>query len=1410
MAEAKSRLVIEISGENAQKNAEALAAALKETTKSGDDASKAVKTFGENANKSSQGIGALATSAKKLAVVMGGYLSISEAIQKSDIYTGLQNRLKLVTNSQNELNQAMTDTFKIAQNTHQSWESAAQVYQGFANNAKALGLTMQHTAQITETVSKAIAISGSSAMASEAALVQFNQALSSGALRGEDLNSVLEQAPGLAKAIAQGMGITVGQLRTVAATGAITSEAIVKALDKSKTSVDQLFAKTSPTLGQSFTVLSNEVTKFVGETGKASGSAKALADGIQFIANNFNTFATLGISALMGMITAQIVKQTIAMGTSIITWNAETRAVLANNAAKMTALTVGRSLIGVLGGPVGLGVTVAGAAAAYLTMRDSVDSATDSLSIQKNTVGELADAYNKMSAAKIISEMDKLKEQSAKASDSMKSALIDAQASVAPNLGNFATPKENQQYNEFKEIIADVKRGAIDTTTALQKMQKQGFSADQIENAQRLFAQYDEGQDTVKQLGYQISLANSSLAKASGLYEETTSKIVNMQKEANRLSSAYSKSNANLIQGAQALIQVGANNAASTKQIKLTNDALDSFSRGALSASKLALILKSNLPIDQETIQSFIDQAQKTDDMKSVMDKLNVELDKEGKLRDQYTTQHQSIMTAKNAENEADAKAVANQERLNSLRLAVSKENSKTRYQLGLNQTIGGTEEGKRRADMLLKFREDNKLVDYKTPLTNEQKRIFEEKYQLAEDLRKSEENNAKAIKEQTKEKERQVKLDIQSNDQQVRGVQIVQAYLKAGLGKTQALALAAQVGREGDFLDKNLFGTHKDEKNHLTNVGMLSFQGSRATDFMRYMRSKDQVNDDGTIKPTQASLDAQALYSVNEIMTNKSYKKTKEAISNPSLQYDQLSPILGDNYVRWNSTGGGKNGIGIEKANAAKAKERNYFNSLQGIFNRNGDSSDIDVSKIGPDEEKLYQIKLQIAEKFYTKDQKLQQDHDKELRDIRLTYTGDEQTEKLKQSESQFQNQKKLNDLQFEQSVNGWSWVGQKKLEMDAKVKKATIDASVGLSEKQKQIAKKGIDDQYAYDLTKFKEAQQAKIAEFNAQISQISQDARKNIDAIVEFTKPMDLQGRLKQINKIEIDSTNKSYDDQTKMNGAIARDTSLGPDEKHAEILKAEQAFEDQRTAIALQGAKDRDNASNEVLQKQLSSLGSLVSSTSSSWSNMTSIIKDQVGEQNGIYKTMFAVQQAFAITSATINAFQAYSQILASPWNVDFISKTAAANLVLGMGMANVGMIAAQTISGFSEGGYTGSGGKYETAGVVHKGEVVFSQADVARLGGVSAVEGIRKGIKGYSDGGVVGGVSSSISSQLSSNSSQSQGDVNIQQSITIADGQVTTNTKGQKQIAESLNNAMNAWARRESMQGGVLYRLVRSN
>jgi len=312
-----SVLRIVIDSRNAERNARNVANELQNIERNGDHAS--------------QSMDSMSVATRQLAGYMAGVVTVGAAIGKMDAYTGMQNRLKLVTESQEQLNTAMSDTFVIAQKSYQSWDSVIQVYQRFSDNAKTLNIDMAKTAELTETVSKAVAISGASTQAAEAALTQFGQALASGVLRGEELNSILEQTPALAKAIAQGMGITVGQLRSVAAEGKITGEVLVDALTKSKKSVDELFAKTDVTIGQSLQLLSNEVTKFTGEAGKASGVATTLASSIQVLANNLDAIAGIAVVGGVALLTKTIASQTVAIHGSIT-------AVVARRAADTAAL----------------------------------------------------------------------------------------------------------------------------------------------------------------------------------------------------------------------------------------------------------------------------------------------------------------------------------------------------------------------------------------------------------------------------------------------------------------------------------------------------------------------------------------------------------------------------------------------------------------------------------------------------------------------------------------------------------------------------------------------------------------------------------------------------------------------------------------------------------------------------------------------------------------------------------------------------------------------------------------------------------------------------------------------------------------------------------------------------------------
>lgn len=296
----QSTLVITVNARNAQRDIERL--------------DRSLLDLGTRGDRTARSMG---SSMSSLATYMAGVLTVATAISKVDAYTSMQNRLKLVTASQKELNQATNDTFAIAQRTAQAWDGVVQVYQRFADNAKALGISQKQIASLTDTVSKSIAVSGASAASAEAALVQFGQALASGVLRGEEFNSISEQAPALLKAIATGLGVNIGELRAMANQGKLTGEVVIKSLEKAKGSVDNLFSKTDFTIAQSFTQLNNATIKFVGEAGKANGAASLLSNSIRSLAENLDTIANIAVLGGVAFLTKAISSQVLATQAAI-------------------------------------------------------------------------------------------------------------------------------------------------------------------------------------------------------------------------------------------------------------------------------------------------------------------------------------------------------------------------------------------------------------------------------------------------------------------------------------------------------------------------------------------------------------------------------------------------------------------------------------------------------------------------------------------------------------------------------------------------------------------------------------------------------------------------------------------------------------------------------------------------------------------------------------------------------------------------------------------------------------------------------------------------------------------------------------------------------------------------------------
>lgn len=250
---------------------------------------------------------------KKAAIGFIAALGVRELARASDTYTSITNKLKLVTDSTEDLKNTQEDLFRISQRSRSSFEATVGLYARLARSTKGLGVSGKELQKVTDSINKTFIISGASAEEASNAIRQLSQGLAAGALRGDEFNSVAEQAPRLQEAIAESLGVTVGELRDLAAQGKITSEVIITALREQGAAIEDEFGKLTPTIGQALQVLENSFIRLIGlgneqtQASKAIASALiALADIVNFVADNFDKLAFFIKAAAASFITLKI------------------------------------------------------------------------------------------------------------------------------------------------------------------------------------------------------------------------------------------------------------------------------------------------------------------------------------------------------------------------------------------------------------------------------------------------------------------------------------------------------------------------------------------------------------------------------------------------------------------------------------------------------------------------------------------------------------------------------------------------------------------------------------------------------------------------------------------------------------------------------------------------------------------------------------------------------------------------------------------------------------------------------------------------------------------------------------------------------------------------------------------------
>lgn len=217
---------------------------------------------------------------------LGGLVAagtVTKLLQTADAFTEIQNRLRLVTDSTEELNQTTDKLLAISQRTRSDLGSNVELFNRITLATRELGTSQEEVLAFTESLNQAVKISGATATEASAGIIQLSQGLASGALRGDELRSVLEQLPAVADVIAKSLGVTRGRLRELGQEGKISAEVVLQAFKEARGELDERFKKTVGTTAEELVKVRNAVTVLVGRFFEATGASNALAGALNSV-----------------------------------------------------------------------------------------------------------------------------------------------------------------------------------------------------------------------------------------------------------------------------------------------------------------------------------------------------------------------------------------------------------------------------------------------------------------------------------------------------------------------------------------------------------------------------------------------------------------------------------------------------------------------------------------------------------------------------------------------------------------------------------------------------------------------------------------------------------------------------------------------------------------------------------------------------------------------------------------------------------------------------------------------------------------------------------------------------------------------------------------------------------------------
>ncbi|EGE21075.1 putative tail length tape measure protein, putative phage associated protein [Moraxella catarrhalis BC7] len=320
--------------------------ASKSSKKAGDEAKKAgdgAKKFGDDAKKAGDDVDGLKRKTDGLKTAFGtlkgvmftalAVAGVGGIIATADQMQNLASQIRLATSSTEQFHAVQTELRAIANEQRSSFDAVVDLYSNSQRSLSALGKSQQDVINFTRNMTMAMNVGGRSAQAQAAALTQLGQALASGVLRGDEFNSVAEQAPILMDLIAKEMGVTSNAIRDLAKDGKITADVVYNAVAKATDSLSAMSAKMPTTVSQALQVIKNEYNYLIDDImNQNSMMSQNIANAALWVAEHFRTLVSA--AAMVGAVWLGIIAKNSALVTSFATLTgtslANTKASVAN------------------------------------------------------------------------------------------------------------------------------------------------------------------------------------------------------------------------------------------------------------------------------------------------------------------------------------------------------------------------------------------------------------------------------------------------------------------------------------------------------------------------------------------------------------------------------------------------------------------------------------------------------------------------------------------------------------------------------------------------------------------------------------------------------------------------------------------------------------------------------------------------------------------------------------------------------------------------------------------------------------------------------------------------------------------------------------------------------------------------